>query len=189
MATVDRDTLRASLAAAVAAADPPLPGRLGQDDDAATDLVTLAAALADEAGEFLNAAVAAARAANVSWAGIGGALDVSRQAAQQRFTGALSPEWPVYAAEVDTPAEAWRLSPVTVATEMAELDGLGRQGWHSVGCGGTYHDVVPSDRQWEHARVTVFGDQPASGDGWVRVGMWFPFVYYARETKKKAVKE
>jgi hypothetical protein len=186
MASIDRDALRAGLAAAVASQDPDLPARLGEDDDGVLDLIAIAAALADEAQGFLAAAVVSARDAEVSWARIGAELGVSRQAVQQRFTSAMTRDWAEFAPEVERPAEAWRLSPVTVYTEMAELETLGRQGWHSVGLGPGYHDVVQTDVQWLHRRVTVFGPQPAAADGWQRVGMAFPFVYYAQATGQPA---
>ncbi|MDR1808776.1 MAG: hypothetical protein LBR33_12840 [Propionibacteriaceae bacterium] len=189
MTAIDRDALRAGLAAAVAAQDPTLPGRLGRGDQAALDLVAIADALAREATQFLTAAVLAARQEDIAWARIGRELGVSRQAAQQRFTGAEPPNWAVYQSEVERPDEAWRLSPVTAATEMDELERLGKQGWHSVGFGPGYHDVVPSDQQWQHKRTTVFGHQPQKKEGWQRIGMWFPFVYYTRPTDKAAVKE
>lgn len=47
--------------------------------------VTAARAAADDADRQLHEAVAAARTAGDSWTVIGAALDVTRQAAQQRF--------------------------------------------------------------------------------------------------------
>jgi hypothetical protein len=44
-----------------------------------------AASMVDDSDKQLRATVAAARAAGVSWRGIGDALGVSRQAAQERF--------------------------------------------------------------------------------------------------------
>ena len=49
--------------------------------------VVAARAAVDDADRQLREAVAAARAAGDSWTVIGAALDVTRQAAQQRFGG------------------------------------------------------------------------------------------------------
>jgi hypothetical protein len=186
MVSINRVSLRAGLAGVVAAQDPTLATRVGEDDDGALDLIATAAALAEEAQGFLVAAVVSARNADVAWARIGAELGVSRQAVQQRFTAAMTRDWAEYASEVERPPDAWRLSPVTVYTEMEELENLGRQGWHSVDLGPGFHDVVPSPVKWLHQRVTVFDPQPAKGDGWLRIGMAFPFVYYTKETAEQA---
>lgn len=71
---------------------------------------------------------------------------------------------------------------------MSEMDTLaewGRRGWHSVGFGPMFQDVVKSDVQWEHRRVVV-GSRVARDlerAGWERIStMWFPWVYFKRST-------
>ncbi|MBP2217010.1 Rid family detoxifying hydrolase [Arthrobacter sp. CAN_C5] len=82
-----------------------------------------------------------------------------------------------------------RLRPVTAFDEMEALAEAGRQGWHSVGFGTYFHDLVHSDEQWEHLRVGAFGARHKDllQGGWQRIGsMWFPWAYYKRPTGKPA---
>lgn len=136
----------------------------------------------NETTDILSEAVLAARAASVSWEAIGSALRISRQAAQQRFgkdrgtTAEVAPDWR-------------RMTDLTAINEMAELNRVGRYGWHSVGNGPFYHDVVRDVVQWEHRRTSflVDGAQMAR-DGWQRAGSpWFPWVYWARPIDEPAL--
>jgi hypothetical protein len=182
MAAIDQTTLRASLIQAIAAQDPSLATRLGEDQTAELDLIAITAALAAAADELIGDAVAAARRSDASWARIGAVLGISRQAAQQRFGETEPTPWAEYGPEAPQPPAAMRLTPITTATEMTELDRVGHQGWHSVEVGADYHGVARSDVPWEHERTTLFERPRKTGTNWQRIGTQFPFVYYARPT-------
>jgi len=166
------------VAQAIARLDPDLQRRLGQDDaEAHLDLVVLTNRAQAEVGELLRSAVVSARAAGWSWEAIGGCLQMTRQAAQQRF-GRPSDE-----DENADPAEARRLVGLTAFNEIDTLNAWGRHGWHSVRFGPMFHDVVHTTTQWEHRRAVVGGRAAKSlqSQGWERVGtVWFPWVYFRR---------
>jgi hypothetical protein len=138
-------------------------------------LVERSAAAARVTSTLLQQAVDSARAAGHSWAAIGRVLEMSRQAAQQRFGGA-PPSPPT------DDDERW-LGPVTAFDEMAELTLAGELGWRTVEAGFLRHRMVRTDTQWEHRRVLARG--PAARlerDGW-RIGCRaFPWVYLVRDT-------
>ena len=169
------------VAKAIAHLDPGLEKRLADDPQAHLDLVVLTRRAHEEVGQLLGSAVAAARAAGWSWEAIGSSLDMSRQAAQQRFGRSSQP--------VPDTAEGRRLVGLTAMGEMDTLADWGRRGWHSVGFGPMFHDVVKSDVQWEHRRAVV-GGRAARGleqHGWERIGStWFPWVYFKRATDRPA---
>ena len=176
------DILRRALSDAIAAVDPTLAGRLEHEPDSYLDLIELTSRSADEMAQLLHFAVISARQAGVSWERIGQRLGMSRQAAQQRFGRGLDMTDVQDAAE-----EERRLYPLTAFNEMDALDEAGRTGWHSIGYGMYFHDVIASDEQWEHRRVAAFGSSRHSleVEGWSRIGtMWFPWAYYARPTGK-----
>ncbi len=163
------------VAAAIARLDPGLEQRLGQDTTAHLDLVVLTRRAHEEVAILLSAAVAAARAAGWSWEAIGSSMDMTRQAAQQRFGRPPVTE--------SDPAEGHRLVGLTAMGEMDTLAEWGRRGWHSVGFGPMFHDIVQSDVQWEHRRAVVGGRaaRELERKGWERIAtMWFPWVYFKR---------
>lgn len=124
--------------------------------------------------DLLRQAVEAARAGGHSWAAIGGALGMSRQAAQQRF-GSGDPDTP------DGDEMRW-LGPVTAFDEMRELEIAGRLGWHTVEAGLLRHRMVRTPTQWEHRRVLWTG--PVSRmekDGWQVGCRAFPWLYLIRD--------
>jgi hypothetical protein len=152
---------------------------------AGLELVEFTNLLAEEAALLRDEAVSAARHQKISWAAIGDRLGMTRQAAQQRF-GHPAPADPSTTAD---PANApvgsvWRLSPITAFDELDLLAQYGAQGWHSVGFGPFYHDMVKDSRPWEHRRVPVFGGPSRAkleAEGWTLIGdLWFPWSYYAR---------
>ncbi|MFD1717472.1 hypothetical protein [Georgenia deserti] len=158
------------------------------DAVASEELVEFTNVLAEESSALLREAVAGARRQRVSWSRIGARLGMTRQAAQQRF--GLGPD-SASGAVATSPdeGEVWRLSPVTAFDEMDELARYGRQGWHSIGYGPFFHDLVKDTVQWEHRRVTALGPRRArmEADGWHVVGDgWFPWTYYARRTERPA---
>lgn len=174
--------LRDGIASVVNQLDPSIAKDMesGADPLATLRLVELTAALNTEAEESLRGTVDSARAAGLSWEQIGDTLRVSRQAAQQRFGTRVAPD--------NTP-QFWRLHPVTAFNEIQRLNEVGRFGWRSVGFGALFHDLVRTEMQWEHRRVSVFSTKkPSKGDGWQLVeGMWFPWMYYAHPTGAHAL--
>ena len=173
--TIDDAEFSELIARAVARLDPTLERRLDQDPQAHLDLVVLTRRAHDETNKLLHDAVASARAAGWSWEAIGGALGMSRQAAQQRFGHRPQP--------IPGTAEHRQLVGLTAFNEMEQLNAWGRHGWHSVGYGPLFHDVEKSAVQWEHARA-VIGSRKArdlEAQGWERVGsLWFPWTYFKR---------
>ena len=177
----DNNTLRNALSDAIAAADPSLAGRLEHEPNSYLDLIDLTAQSAADIAQLLQLAVTAARQAGLSWERIGQQLGMSRQAAQQRFGPVLD------GIDVVSSDEIRRISPLTAFDEMDELAAAGRTGWHSIGYGMYFHDLIQSDEQWEHLRVVAFASsrRAMESEGWHRIGtMWFPWAYYARPTGK-----
>ncbi|TQO19882.1 hypothetical protein FB472_1482 [Rhodoglobus vestalii] len=171
--------LRKALSDLIAAVDPTLATRLDQDPEAFLDLIDLTRKSGEELAQLLKSAVSSARSAGLSWERIGQRLGMSRQAAQQRFGATLD------RADAEASSERRRLHPVTAFDEMEALATAGVQGWHSIGYGMYFHDLIRSHEQWEHLRVAAFGPTKRSleADGWKRIGtMWFPWAYYARAT-------
>ena len=154
------------------------------EDEAPRDLLALVARSAEAervTNALLQQSVHSARAAGHSWAAIGGVLEMSRQAAQQRF-GAAAPS-------STTDDERW-LGPVTALDEMAELALAGQLGWHTVHAGFLRHRMVRTDTQWEHRRV--LWRAPASRwarDGWVVGCRAFPWLYLVRDTGRPVTAE
>ncbi|TFC94480.1 MULTISPECIES: hypothetical protein [Cryobacterium] len=175
------DTLRNALSDAIAAADPSLAGRLEHEPNSYLDLIDLTARSAEEIAQLLQLAVTSARQAGLSWERIGQQLGMSRQAAQQRFGRVVE------GIDAVSSDEIRRISPLTAFDEMDELAAAGRTGWHSIGYGMYFHDLIRSDEQWEHLRVVAFASsrRAMESEGWYRIGsMWFPWAYYARPTGK-----
>lgn len=177
--------LRQLLSEAITAARPDLSERLGTDPAAHLDLVSLALAARSETDALLRAAISSARSAGCTWEAIGHVLDMSRQAAQQRYGGEDS-------ALPRAGGTILRLAPLTAFTEMRVLDRAGRYGWHSIGFGALFHIVEKSDLQWEHRRVHVVGAdrRELEDSGWEQIGsLWFPWAYYKRCTGEPALPE
>lgn len=184
-ATTPKPDLRQLLSEALTAARPDLSERLGTDPEAHLELVGLALAARSETDALLRAAVSSARSAGCTWEAIGHVLDMSRQAAQQRYGGEDS-------ALPRTGGKILRLAPLTAFNEMRVLDRAGRYGWHSIGFGALLHIVEKSELQWEHRRVHVVGaDRREVEDaGWEQIGsVWFPWAYYKRCTGEPALPE
>ncbi|HWV27832.1 MAG TPA: hypothetical protein VNZ66_11445 [Aeromicrobium sp.] len=173
-----KDEFTDVVAEAIARLDPQLQRRLDEEDaQAHLDLVVLTNRAHVEVGELLRSAVSAARAAGWSWEAIGGSLQMSRQAAQQRF-GRMTEE-----DEFADEEQNRRLVGLTAFNEIETLNDWGRHGWHSVACGPMFHDVVHTGMQWEHKRVVVGGRaaKTLESQGWERIStVWFPWVYFRR---------
>jgi len=177
------DPVRVALSELITAVDPTLAMRLEENPEAFLDLIDLTRKTAEETTQLLQSAVASARLAGLSWERIGQRLGVSRQAAQQRFGIALD------GVDAQISGEKRRLHRVTAFDEMGALDEAGINGWHSIGYGMYFHDLIRSHEQWEHLRVAAFGPKRRSleANGWQRIGtMWFPWAYYARATGRPA---
>jgi hypothetical protein len=173
------DRLRVALSSMISAVDPTLAIRLENDPESYLDLIDLTRRSTEESAQLLQSAVTSARLAGLSWERIGERLGMSRQAAQQRFGRVTD------SVTVDVVGEKRRLHPVTAFDEMAALAEAGSNGWHSIGYGMYFHDLIRSDEQWEHLRVAAFGatQRILKAEGWQRIGvMWFPWGYYARPT-------
>ncbi|MGF3054291.1 hypothetical protein ACQUSY_10085 [Microbacterium sp. YY-03] len=160
--------------------------------DESLALIGASAAAERQAATVFHGAVTAARAANVSWARIGGELGMTRQAAQQRF--GIAPENATTdhttndntAADHTTHAfedtERW-LGPVTAFDEMKELELAGRAGWHTVEAGAFKHRMVRTETQWQHRRVLWRGSLARDeADGWQIGCRAFPWIYLIRDT-------
>lgn len=161
------------LAEAIAKADPGLSERLESDPQAHLEMVQLTAIADTEASNLLHTAVSSARAAGFSWEAVGGALGMTRQAAQQRFK--ITDE------VADVSGERHRLVGLIATNEIDTLNEWGRYGWHSVGFGPFFHDIEKSAYQWEHCRVVVGSKRVHTLEtaGWQRIGtLWFPWHYY-----------
>ncbi|PVU83172.1 hypothetical protein DDP54_09375 [Cellulomonas sp. WB94] len=177
--------LRQLLSEALTAARPDLSERLGADPEAHLELVSLALAARSETDALLRAAISSARSAGCTWEAIGHVLDMTRQAAQQRYGGEAS-------ALPRTGGNTLRLAPLSAFNEMRVLDRAGRYGWHSIGFGALFHIIEKSELQWEHRRVHVVGaDRRELEDaGWEQIGsLWFPWAYYKRCTGEPALPE
>lgn len=121
-------------------------------------------------------AVEQARRTGISWAVIGKALGITRQAAQQRFAG-----------DATEPSGGHGTRVVRGATAFNEMNLLaeeGAKGNHLVGFGGLYLLVQRSHQTWEHHREAAWNVAARRARlekaGWLYVGSWFPFHYFKR---------
>lgn len=148
-------------------------------------LVIDADALQREANELLRGVVASARNAGATWQSIGATLNMSKQAAQKRFSPDITP----HGTNLDD--EERIIGPTNFFDEMRELGLAGEYGWHSVERGLTYHRVARSDTQWEH-RTAVSAKKVRTlceEDGWEIFGHGFPYTYLKRNTGAPALVE
>lgn len=143
-------------------------------------LITRAADAERASRELLQQSVSTARASGQSWAAIGSALGMSRQAVQQRF-GDRSGD--ATFALIDRSEEQRWLGPVTAFDEMPELEIAGRKGWHTVRAAMLRHLMVLTPTQWEHKRVIWTGSMARyKKDGWQVGAVAFPWIYLIRDT-------
>ena len=141
------------------------------------ELIKVSSSIEAEARSLLHEVVSSARSAGVTWSAVGGALGMSKQAAQKRFTTPARPT----ASDLDPDERI--IGPVTAFDEMAELELAGKYGWHSVEFGPLFHRVARSDTQWEHARVSMLTSRARvmRADGWQLIGSGFPYTYLKRD--------
>lgn len=134
---------------------------------------------ADHGATLLGDAVTGARHAGHSWAAIGGVLEVSRQAAQQRFGTTHD------APDAATPQQRV-IRRVHAFNEMSVVEREQVEGWHLVGFGAGKLVVESSGRGWEHQRVTFASHallRTMESDGWRIVGVWGPWTYLKRPAR------
>lgn len=124
----------------------------------------------------LQKAVEQARRTGLSWAVIGHALGITRQAAQQRFAGDATEPSGGYGTKVVHGATAFN--------EMKLLAEEGAKGNHLIGFGGLFMLVQRSHQTWEHRREVAWNIAARrtrlEKAGWSYIGSWFPFHYFKR---------
>lgn len=176
-----RPSLRDHLARALDEYDPALGERLEHEAQAHLELIALARAAHGETDVLLGAAVISARSAGCTWEQVGAVLGMTRQAAQQRYGRAGTPD----EGPAPAPTERRVLRPLSAFNEMAVLARAGRYGWHSIGYGPLFHTLERDDHQWEHTRTV--GRIP-DGEGWQPVGGgWAWWTYWTRPTAAPAL--
>lgn len=148
---------------------------LDQSPEALLHSVAIFGDLARASGQLQSQAVASAQAAGLSWAKIGNALGVSRQAAQQRFDSRRF--------EPATASPTTRiLGPVSRSDEIEQLMAAGQQGWKLIRSLHGEHVLEHSDCAWEVMRVSVFSPRamPSAAQGWHAASTRFPDCFYLR---------
>ncbi|MFU8839243.1 MAG: hypothetical protein ACNA8R_00790 [Nitriliruptoraceae bacterium] len=144
--------------------------------EGALRLVATTSVASAHADRLLDDAVAGARHAGHSWAAVGEVLGVTRQAAQQRFTGRTETVEPVT-------SQQRVIRRVTALNEMAVLEREQVDGWHLVGSGVGKLVVEASEHAWEHQRLTFASHallRTMEQDGWQLVGVWGWWTYLKR---------
>lgn len=130
-----------------------------------------------EASALQFEAVTTARQGGASWAVIGAQLNISRQAAQQRFS-----------ADTSEPQEGQTriIGVVSRSQEVAALQLAGAQGWLPVASRHGEHVVRKTGSNWEVQRLSVLSlrKPPASDEGWQEVTSRFPDLFYARPLER-----
>jgi hypothetical protein len=126
-----------------------------------------------ESSRLQQDAVLTARTIGMSWARIGAALGISRQAAQQRFSA--------YPPQEDAD-ESRVIGHVTRAEEVAALRTAGHQGWKLIAARHGEHTVVRTSDPWEVCRISMFAltGFPAQQAGWTVAATRFPDCFFIR---------
>lgn len=148
---------------------------LPQESTALLHLIEVTGQATNICHELQHSAVGQARRNDVSWAEIGRTLDISRQAAQQRFASE----------KAEAPTVGVRtIRGVTAFNEMSILESEGKAGHHLTGFGPLTIQLKPSSKVWVHKRVTALNigkvRQQMDANGWTYVGSWFPFHYFKK---------
>jgi hypothetical protein len=156
-----------------AARQPPFTGDTGEGFP---DAILAAHAIADEARLGLHRWVAAARRSGLSWAEIGDALGISKQAAQQRFRPG-----PVDGTDAQDGEEIVRLG-ATAFNELTILREEGLKGRELIRTGALTLVFRATDHAWEYRRrigpVVLMSAMKEAG--WTYVSSWLPFHYFKR---------
>jgi hypothetical protein len=178
MQIVEQQAIREQTAAIVldwaASREPPFTG---ETSDRFEDVITVANLVADEGRISLHRWVEAARRTGLSWADIGNALGISKQAAQQRFKSIEMDD--DFAG--DDGEEIVRLG-ATAFNEMSILRSEGSKGNELIRTGALILVFRPTAHQWEYRRRIGGGSTVAEmmRGGWTYVSSWMPFLYFKR---------
>jgi hypothetical protein len=148
---------------------------LPQDSTVLLHLIAVTGHATTICHELQRSAVNQARRHDISWAEIGQTLEISRQAAQQRFVSE----------KAAAPAADLRIiRGVTAFSEMSILESEGKAGYHLTGFGALTLQLKPSSQVWLHKRVTALYigkiRKQMETKGWTYVGAWFPFHYFKK---------
>lgn len=187
MKAEDEQELRDRVADLVVAAVPDGP-EVTLEDATADDFRTLiiaASVVSDEAGQSLHRWVDAGRHAGLSWAEIGEVLDVSRQAAQQRFARSTR-------SRDDAPqpndSETITRNGMTAFNEVATLREEGEAGNELIGAAPLQLYFAPRGVRYKNIRVTALRPGPVirryEEAGWKHALTWYPFHYFTRPSPK-----
>ena len=142
------------------------------------DVIEAAHVVADEGRLTLHRWVDAARRAGMSWAEVGDALGITKQAAQQRFRSN---------ADADRSGEHDLIEVRLGATAFNEVGILRREGLKGnelVRTGALALVFRRTDQRWEYTRTIAVSPhmimESMSRKGWTYVSSWFPFHYFKR---------
>jgi hypothetical protein len=179
MRLIDEQELRTKAAAiALEWAERLSPPFTGEHKGDFAELIEAAHIVADESRLTLQRWIDAGRRAGMSWAEVGNALGISKQAAQQRFRSDQGYETPPAHDLIEVRLGA------TAFNELRILRREGLNGNELVDTGGLALVFRRSDRQWEYSRVIAasapFAMHKMSRKGWTYVSSWFPFHYFKR---------
>ncbi|CBT74651.1 MAG: hypothetical protein L0K41_07130 [Yaniella sp.] len=121
-------------------------------------------------------AVSAAQESGLSWAKIGNALGISRQAAQQRFDSRR--------ADAIQESPAIRIvGPVSRDKEIEQINAAGKQNWKLIKSLHGEHVLELDNNNWQVKRVSIFSLRPlpSASEGWVPASTRFPDCFYVRK--------
>ncbi len=153
----------------------------GSEDDPQRLLAHVAdlESLSGTVNRLQHDAVYAARSAGCSWAQVGAALGVSKQAAQQRFR---------IREDADQPEGQRTVGPLDRAEEMEVLSRAAQEGWKLVETRLNLHVLEYAGGSWEITRKSLFqpGALPRRRDGWEAATVRFPDAFYQRSAPQTA---
>ncbi|OJU15111.1 MAG: hypothetical protein BGN95_03150 [Sphingomonas sp. 66-10] len=144
------------------------------------DAISVAHLVAEEAKSNLRQWVLIARRAGVSWLDIGGALGISKQAAQQRY-GSTS-------TDKDPPRKSARGIFSLKAGSMQEMTILhreGRRGHELIDATKSELSFKRTRKTWEYRKV-IFSSleiHRMMKEDWMHVSDVFPFSYFKRSAR------
>jgi len=147
-------------------------------------LIVEAYIAADEANKSLKQWVQSGRRAGLSWAGIGGLLGISRQAAQQRFSidaNTVHSDEPNF--DTQDPRRIVR-NGVTAFNEVEILKEEGLKGRKVVGATWLTLYFTQTNATVENIRVVSLRGPSLIKEyettGWTHALTWFPYRYFTR---------
>ena len=147
----------------------------GQLDDY-EQMIIAAQIIQDEGRIGLRNWVRAGRRAGLSWSRIGELLDISKQAAQQRFGAGVGEQETNNGGIIRVPG-------ATAFNEMNLLAKEGDAGRELIEVGMATLFLRQTEQIWEHRRaVSLIGPDRTmlADEGWTYVCSWFPFHYFKR---------